>query len=353
MTTSSTLLVSRGLSSESAAQPSNVGISARSLSVLRTPGARLIVRRLLSAVPVLFGVTLLTFFIVNLMPGNAAQHLLGAEATAEQVAQLEAQLHLDRPVWERYTRWLGDTLVGDLGKSLSGQQVGDLVAERLPVTLGLVGYAFVLALGFAVPVALLAAHGPNRFVDRLSMVLSMIGLSVANYVLALLLVLVFAVNLAILPAIGFVPLSESVSGNIRSLTLPALAIAFPLFGFYTRFLRGDLLEQMYREDYVVTASAKGLSPWKVLVRHAFRNSLFGLLTLVGLNFGTIVGGTVVIEQIFALPGIGQLLLQAINTRDVVMVQAVVLLLAVITVLANLLVDLLYAVLDPRIRYDHH
>lgn len=215
------------------------------------------------------------------------------------------------------------------------------------------GYAFLISLACAVPLALLAARYPNRLPDRISMLLSMLGLSVANYVFALLLVLVFAVNMAVLPAIGYVPVSESLLGNIRSLTLPAVAIAFPLFCFYTRFLRGDLLEQMYGEDYVVTARAKGIGPWRVLIRHAFRNSLFGLLTIVGLNLGTLIGGTVIVEQIFALPGLGQLLLQAINTRDVIVVQACVLLLATVTVLANLITDVLYAVLDPRIRYGQH
>jgi peptide/nickel transport system permease protein len=169
-------------------------------------------------------------------------------------------------------------------------------------------------------------------------------------VLGLLLALVFSVQLSLFPSMGFVPFGQSAVGNLRSLTLPALAIALPLFGLYTRFLRGDLLEQMRGEAYIVTASAKGLTRSAIIVRHALRNSLFGLLTIVGVNLGSLIGGTVIIERIFALPGLGQLLLQAINTRDVVVVQAVVLSLAVVTVLASLTVDLLYAVLDPRVRY---
>ena len=182
------------------------------------------------------------------------------------------------------------------------------------------------------------------------MVVSTTGLSVANYVFALLLVLLFAVQLAWFPAIGYTPLSESVTGNLRSLALPAFAIAFPLFCFYTRFLRSDLVDQLQGEDYIMTARAKGIGPWQVLLRHAFRNSAFGLITIVGLNLSTLIGATVIIEQIFSLPGIGQMLLQAINTRDFVVVQACVIVFAIITVLANLLTDLLYAVLDPRIRY---
>jgi peptide/nickel transport system permease protein len=168
-------------------------------------------------------------------------------------------------------------------------------------------------------------------------------------VLALVLVIVLAVYLPIFPAIGFAPAVESVGGNLRSLTLPALAIGLPLASFYTRLLRADIADQM-QEDYVVAARAKGVGPWQVLVRHALRNSLFGLLTIVGLNLGTLIGATVIIEQIFSLPGIGQAFLQAINNRDVPLIEAIVLALATAVVLANLLTDILYAVLDPRIRY---
>jgi peptide/nickel transport system permease protein len=192
---------------------------------------------------------------------------------------------------------------------------------------------------------------PTGIVDRLSMMVSMVGLSVANYVLALLLVYVFAVKLDWLPAIGYVNPADGIWPFIKSLTLPAVAIGFPLFCFYTRLLRADILEQMQGEDYVLTARAKGIGPWRVLTRHALPNSLFGLLTLVALNLGTLIGATVIIESIFALPGIGQSLLQAINNRDVAVIEAIVLVLSVVVVVANLIADLLYAVLDPRIRHE--
>jgi peptide/nickel transport system permease protein len=181
---------------------------------------------------------------------------------------------------------------------------------------------------------------------------SMVGLSVAPYVLALVLVYVFAVELDVLPAIGYVSISEGgLAQNLRTMILPAVSIGFPLFCFYTRLLRADIVDKMQGEDYVVTAQAKGLGPWRVLLRHALPNSLFGLLTLVALNFGTLIGATVIIESIFALPGIGQALLQSINNRDILVIEAIVLVLATIVVLANLVADLLYAVLDPRIRYE--
>lgn len=327
------------------------GLSAVAARLLRSASLRLIARRVATAIPVLWGVTFLTFAVMNIMPGGAARQLLGADATPAQVAKLRAQLGLDRPPMVRYWDWLTGAVTGKFGNSLaSGQPVMNLLGERAPVSLELVGYAFVLSVVFAVPVALLAAHKPNRLADRLSMAVSMTGLSIANYVLALLLVLVFAVEFSLFPAIGFTSAGESVAQNLWSLTLPAVAIAYPLFAFYTRFLRGDLLEQMQGEDYIVTARAKGIGSWRVLVRHAFRNSLFGLLTVVGLNLGTLIGATVIIEQIFGLPGIGQLLLEGINNRDVPVVQACVLLFAVCVVFANLVVDLLYAVLDPRIRH---
>ncbi|MGP4025913.1 ABC transporter permease [Actinomadura sp. 3N407] len=315
------------------------------------PAARLVVKRLLLAVPITLGVSVLSFTVINLIPGSPARQVLGIDATAEQVRAMEVQLGLDRPAPERYLDWLGNAVRGDLGTSLiSGQPVAAQLGGRLAVTGELVGLAFLGALLLAIPLALLAARRPNGIVDRLSMVISVVGLSVANYVLALVLALVFAVQLGVLPAIGFVPPSQGVGGNLTSLVLPAASLGIPLFCLYTRFLRGDLVDQMQGEDYVVTARAKGVGPWQVLVRHAFRNSSFGLITVVGLNLGTLIGTTVIIEQIFALPGLGQLLLQAINSRDIAVVQACVVVFAVVTVLANLTADLLHAVLDPRIRY---
>jgi peptide/nickel transport system permease protein len=321
---------------------------------LRSATLRFCIRRLLVALPVMFGVTLLTFFILDVLPGNAAQQLLGSSATPEQVMRLEQQLHLDQPAWERYLDWLSGLLRGDLGNSLaSGQPVISLLAGRIAVSFELVGYAFILSVGLAVPLALLAARWPRSLPDRIIMIINMAGLSVASYVLALWLVLLFAVHWTVMPAIGFQPLSAGFMQNLRSLTLPAVSITVPLMCLYTRFLRADLLEQMRGEDYIVTAIAKGAGPWRVLISHALRNSLLGLLTLVGLNVGTLISGTVVIEQIFALPGIGQLLFQSINTRDAALVQAIVLLMAVIALLATLVADLLCAVLDPRIQNEQH
>ncbi|MEV5408194.1 ABC transporter permease [Thermopolyspora sp. NPDC052614] len=319
--------------------------------LLASPSLRLVGKRLLMAIPITLGVSILTFWVLNLIPGSAAQQLLGAEATPEQIRALEEEMGLNRPAYIRYLDWLGAAVRGDLGRSyVSGQPVAGQLGERLIVSAELVGLALVASLALAVPVALLAAYKPNRLFDRISMFVSVTGLSVANYVLALVLVLVFAVQFAMFPAIGYVPFAENPVENLRSMVLPAAAIAFPLFCFYTRFLRGDLVDQLQGQDYIVTAQAKGIGPWQVLLRHAFRNSSFGLITVVGLNLSTLIGSTVIVESIFAIPGLGQLMLQAINTRDVLVVQACVIVFAVVTVVANLITDLLYAVLDPRIRY---
>jgi peptide/nickel transport system permease protein len=319
--------------------------------IATNPSLRVIFKRVLQAIPVLLGVTFITFALLNLLPGGTALSLLGPGATKAGVAALNHRLGLDRPFFERYFDWLGNAIQGKFGNSLtSDQTVSSIIGSRLPVSLELVGFAFVLSVVFAVPVAALAARWPRGIADRLNIIISMTGLSIPGFVVGLVLILIFAVHLRLLPAVGFVPLSGGLWPNIKSLILPASTIAFALFCTYTRLLRADIVEQMIGEDYITTARAKGISPWQILLRHALRNSMFGLLTLIGLNLGTLIGGTVLVEQIFGLPGLGQQLLQAINNRDVIVVEALVTVLAVAVVLAALVTDLLYAVLDPRIRY---
>ncbi len=340
--------------SSTAQPPLSAPLRARAAGLRRvagSPSVRFVGRRLLAAIPVLWGVTLAAFVVMNSLPGDAAQQLLGANATPAEVHQLSVKLGLDRPFLTRYGDWLHGVVTGHLGTSLSsGQSVGSILGADLPVSFELIGFAFLLSLLVAVPVALLAARHPNGIFDRVSMVLSMGGLSIANYVLALVLVYVFAVKLNVLPAFGWVPPGQSLGQNLRCLILPAVSIGLSLLCFYTRLLRADLVEQLQGQDYVVTARAKGAGPWRVLLRHALRNSAFGLITVVALNLGTLLGATVIIEQIFGLPGIGHELLSAIGNRDVPVVEGAVVVFAVITVLANLVADLLYAALDPRVRY---
>jgi peptide/nickel transport system permease protein len=334
-----------------AAGEANPGVTLAQ-KIRTSPALRLAGRRLLAAIPVLWGVTFLTYVVMNLLPGDAAQELLGANATPAEVHQLEIKLHLNEPFWVRYGGWLGGVAHGNLGTSLaSGENVTTILGQRLPVTAELLVYAFLGSVVLAVLLAVLAARKPNGLADRFSVTVSMIGLSVAPYVLAVVLVYIFAVKLQWFPAIGYTSLTANPLENLRSLTLPAIALGFPLFSVYTRLLRADIVEQMQREDYIVTARAKGVPPWQVLLRHALPNSLFGLITLVGLNLGALVGAVAIIEPIFSLPGYGAILISSITNHDVPIVEGVVLVFAVVVVLGNLLADLLYAVLDPRIRYE--
>jgi peptide/nickel transport system permease protein len=319
--------------------------------VLGSSTLRLAGRRLLAAIPVLWGVTFLTYVVMDLLPGDTAQILLGANATPAEIHQLSVELHLNDPFWVRYGIWLGDMFHGSLGQSLTnGENVTTILGARLPITAELLLYAFVVSLVLAVGLAVLAARWPNGIMDRLSLVISMLGLSIAPYVLALVLIYLFAVKIQWFPAIGYTSPSANLVENIKSLTLPAASLGLPLFAVYTRLLRADIVEQMQREDYIVTARAKGVRPWRILLRHALPNSTFGLITLVGLNLGTLIGATAIIEPIFSLPGAGDILVQSINDHDVPVVEGIVVVFAVVVVVANLLADILYAALDPRIRY---
>ncbi len=331
-------------------QPGRWSGSALARRLASSPALRVSARRLLSAIPVLWGVTFLTFLVLNALPGDAAEALLGINATPAELRAFSIKLHLNEPLWTRYGHWLGGVVTGNLGTSLaSPQSVSSILGERLPVTLELVVYALIITFVVSVPLAILCARWPRGIIDRLSLVLSMGSISIAPYVLALLLIILFSVKLN-----GFFPAlyspSSTITGNLYNFTLPSIVLAVPLIGFYTRFLRADLLEQMQSEDYVVTARAKGVSETRILVRHALRNSFIGLLTVIGLNLATLIGATVIIEEIFSLPGIGYELLQAISSRNVPVVEGIVLVFGIAVVLANLLTDLLYGVLDPRIRH---
>lgn len=312
---------------------------------------RTVVRRILQAVPVMFGVTFLTYALMNLLPGGAAVALAGEGATQQRINAIRIELHLNEPFLTRYWHWLSAAVTGNLGNSLSsGQPVMHTLASRLPVTAELVFISLLVSLVLAVPLALLAAHRPNGIIDRVTTGISITGLALPNFVFGIVLILIFAVHLKLLPAIGYVPLGKGLWPNLRTMILPATALGFPLFSTYLRVLRADLIDQLYGEDYVVTARAKGLSPRRILTSHALRNSLFSLITLVGLNLGVLMGGTVLIEQIFGVPGIGQELITAITLEDVTAAEAVVVILALAVVVASILTDLSYALLDPRIRH---
>ena len=320
--------------------------SARRIS--GSPALRMVGRRLLAAIPVLIGVTFLTFAIMSALPNDTAQAILGLSASPSAVAALNHSLGLDQPFWVQYWHWLDKVLHGNLGTSIQGLSVNHELATHLPTTLMLLAYALVGAVVCAIIVAALAARRPNGIADRLSLMVSMLGLSIAPYAFALLLIIVFAVKLGWFPVLSG-PVT-GVGSFFKNLTLPAASIGFGLFAIYTRLLRADVVEQMQREDYIVTAKAKGVAPWQVLIRHALRNSMFTLITVIGLNLGGLVGAAAIIETIFQVQGIGNDLLTGISNHDLPTIEGITLVFALITVLGNLLADLAYAVLDPRIRY---
>ena len=311
---------------------------------------RAAVRKVGVLLATLLAVSFLTFLLTSLLPGDPAVQLLGPQsATPEAVAKVREELHLDDPLPVRYVHWLGGVLHGDLGRSYrTGQEVNDAIAERLPVTVEVGGLAVAFALLGALPLGMLSAYRAGSAADRVVTGTSFALLAVPSFMMAILLILVFAVGLGVFPATGWTALSDDVAGNLRSVVLPAASLAIGELAVYTRLLRSDMIATL-QEDYVALARAKGMpTPW-ILLRHALRPSSFSLLTVVGLNVGAIMSGSVVIETLFALPGLGRLLVDSIFQRDLVMVQGIALVVAVSYVLVNAVVDLLYAYLDPRIR----
>lgn len=311
---------------------------------------RQIGKKLLTLIPVLLAVSLLTYLLLSLLPGDPALLVLGGQAgSAEAIAAVRADLGLDRPLPLRYLSWLWAALQGDLGISyITRQGVTGAILERLPVTLELMSLSLVLALVIAIPLGVFSAYRAGGWFDK-SVTGATFGLlALPNFIFALILIAVFSVGLGVFPATGWSPLSDGVVGNLRSAFLPALALSFGNIAVFTRLLRTDMIATL-QEDHVTLARAKGLPTSRILFRHALRPSSFSLLTVAGLQVGTLLSGTVIIETIFALPGVGRLLFDAISSRDLLMVQGVVLLLAMTFVLANFVVDVLYTFLDPRIR----
>ena len=299
---------------------------------------------------VLFCVTLLTYMIVNILPGDVAIVILGNLATPEDIAGLRADLGLDRPMLVRYFDWLGSALSGDLGRSYrNGEPVVQAILDRLPVSLQLMVMAQVIALGIAIPVALLSVRRPGGIFDRISASAAFGFLAMPNFMLGIVLIYLFSVTFDLLPATGFTPMSEGLWDNFVSMILPSMTLGLIEWTVLMRVLRSDLLTTL-KEDFILLARAKGLPPWRVLLQHALRPSSFTLITILGLNIGGLIGGAVIVEQIFALPGVGRLLLGGIFNRDLILVQGTVAFIAVGFVVINFLVDMLYAVLDPRVRH---
>ncbi|MEI6545935.1 MAG: ABC transporter permease [Burkholderiales bacterium] len=305
--------------------------------------------QVLTLLVILLAATALTFFITNVLPGDAAVAILGDSATPADIASLRTELGLDRNIVVRYIDWLGHALRGDLGKSYrTREHISTMIGDRLPVTLELIVLTQLIALAFAVPAGILAAYRSRTKVDSALATVSIGLLSTPAFVKGILLIYLMSVLLGWFPASGFKSLSDGLGANLHSLALPAMTLALAEFPVYMRLLRADMISTL-QQDYILVARAKGLSVREILLGHALRPSSLSLVTVVGINLGRLVGGAVVIETLFALPGIGQMLVNAVYQHDQFVIQGVVLVIATGFVLINLLVDLMYAVIDPRVR----
>lgn len=309
-----------------------------------------IARRLLAMVPVLLLVSMVVFSLLHLTPGDPALSILGEEATPQQVEALRNKLGLNQPIPVQYVKWLGAVLRGDLGRSVrSNQPVSEAIAERLPVTVELALLSMVISLAIAIPAGIISAMRRNSVVDTTATFVALLGVSLPNFFLAILLILVFGVKLGWLPPFGYQPLNAGLAENLRRMILPAITLGAALAAIVTRMMRSSLLEVL-DQDYVRTARAKGLSETRMIRAHALKNALMPVVTIVGLQIGGLLGGAIITESIFVLPGIGRLLVDAIFQRDFPLVQGVVLFVSLAFLFSNFAVDLLYAYLDPRIRY---
>jgi ABC-type dipeptide/oligopeptide/nickel transport system permease component len=304
---------------------------------------RYLVRRLLLTIPVLLGVATLVFALIHLVPGDPAQAMLGESASQQEVQNLRHALGLDRPLLTQYKAFMLGALRGDLGTSFRyNQPVTAQLREKFPNTAKLAVAAMILAVLFAIPLGILAAVFRGTVIDFAAMTVALAGISMPNFWLGPLLAILFAVELGWLPVSG--------TGSPAHLVLPAVTLAAALSAILARMTRASLLEEL-RELYVLSARARGLSQARAVLRHAFRNSLIPVVTIVGLQFGAVLTGTIITETIFAWPGVGRLLIQSINFRDYPLVQGCILFISVTYVAMNLVTDLTYALLDPRIQYD--
>jgi peptide/nickel transport system permease protein len=302
-----------------------------------------LLRRLAQMVPAVLGITVIVFVLLR-VSGDPVVLMLPEDAPREQVAQLRSHLGLDKPLAQQYAIFLGQLLQGDFGSSLrySNRPVLPLVLERLPATLELAGAAVLIAVLISFPAGLVSAVYRNRWPDTAATLVSVVGQAMPNFWLGIMLVLLFSVNLRWLPVSG--------RDGLASLVLPALALGTSSAALLTRLMRTSLLE-VWNQDYVRTARAKGLRPRAVLLKHAARNALISYTTVLGMQFAGLMAGAVVTEQVFAWPGVGMLAVQAINARDMAVVQAIVIVVALMVMVANLVVDLVYSLIDPRIQYS--
>lgn len=311
---------------------------------------RYLLQRLLTTIVVVFGITFVVFMIIQLVPGDPARVVLGVAASEENVAALRERLGLNRPIWEQYLTWLGDLMQGDLGNSLiTGQPVTDQILQRLPATLTLAGAGLLIGLLIGLPAGILSAIKPHSPLDIVTSILSQIGVSIPDFWLGILLVLLFSLTLGWLPSQGYTAFSKDPLDWFLRLLLPAATVGIISGSIQTRFNRSAMLEVLH-QDYVRTARAKGLAEFVVINKHALRNALIPIVTILGLQLTALLSAVVVVEVVFSWPGLGRLTLEAVLDRDYPLVQGAVFTIATLLAFVNLGTDLLYAFIDPRIEY---
>ncbi|HEX6959631.1 MAG TPA: ABC transporter permease [Ferrovibrio sp.] len=311
---------------------------------------RLIASRLVAAIPVMGVVAIFVFLLLRLSPGDPAAILAGDAATPEAIAAIRTGLGLDQPIWQQFVTWIGDLAQGDLGRSvLSKQPVMHMIADRVEPTISLALVTLIFSVAVAVPIGIIAAWKQSSWIDRGIMALSVAGFSVPVFVLGYILIYIFSIRLDLLPVQGFVSISEGFWPFLQNLILPTLALGFIYIALFARITRASMLEVL-GEDYIRTAHAKGLSEHVVLIRHALRNAAVPIVSVVGIGFALLIGGVVITETVFNIPGLGRLVVEAVLARDYPIIQGIILLFSGIYVLINLAVDIAYVLLDPRIRY---
>ncbi len=310
---------------------------------------RLVLVRLLALAPMLLALSIASFALVHVIPGDPALVMMGGEGTTQAVEELRRQLGLDRPLHVRYLEWLGRIVQGDLGQSLYNRtQVSEELLWRMPTTLSLVILALLFSTAIGVPAGLLSAAFRNSWIDHAARLLTLVSLSLPSFWLGLMLIILFSLWLNILPIVGYEPITQGFWKAIPFLILPSLSLGAYLAALLTRLTRSSMLEVL-SQDYVRTARAKGLRGRVVLMRHALRNAMIPIVTVIGINVGILLGGSAVIETVFVLPGVGQLVVRSLYNRDLPVIQGLILYVAVVYVVINLVVDILYTYLDPRLR----
>lgn len=310
-----------------------------------------IFKRLLALIPTLFIMSVVVFLIIYLIPGDPARVMLGDGADEATIAQIHSQMGLDVPLAKQYLQWISGVLVGDLGSSyFLGKSVAAAIGEYIQPTLSLALLALIFSLLIAVPLGIRAAVNRGGFADKGLTLYSLLGITVPGFLLSLFLVLLFAVKLKWLPVSGYAPISNGLWEFLKYLILPAISIGVLMSAIIARMVRSSMLEVM-NQSFVKTARSKGLSERKIVYKHILRNALVPIITVVGGTFGTLLAGAAVVETIFNIPGIGQLLVHSVERRDYAVIQGVVLFIAFLYIIVNLLVDLLYAVVDPRVRLE--